>query len=115
MSLLSKVPTGTMRTQSFFYNRKINKNLSKLKLVLRRKQLKFLLYGQSEELFRVGLSTKLIISFTAVTSKNKNIDHRVKETYAIDSTHVTYGTDHVSLLRDSTMSSALNCFSCILL
>ena len=44
------------------------------------------------------------------------IDHRVKETYAIMSTEVTYETDHISLLCDSAMSSAPNfCFLCILL
>ena len=39
------------------------------------------------------------------------IDHGVKETYAIMSTEVTYETDHISLLCDSTISSAPNfCF-----
>ena len=33
--------------------------------------------------------------------------HRGKETCAIISTQVTYKTDHISLLQDSAMSSAL--------
>ena len=50
------------------------------------------------------------------TSKNKNTDHRVNEIRAIMSVQVTYETDHISSLRDSTMSNALNfCFLCILL
>ena len=50
------------------------------------------------------------------TSKNKNIDHGVKDTCAIMSTQVTYKINHVSLLQDSPISSALNfCFLCILL
>ena len=53
----------------------------------------------------------IILSFRVRTSKNKNIDHGVKETCAIMSTQVTYEIDHVSLLHDSTISSALNfCF-----
>ena len=52
-----------------------------------------------------------MLSFRVDTSKNKNIDHGVKETFAIMSTQVTYEIDHVVLLRDSTISSALNfCF-----
>ena len=47
-------------------------------------------------------------------SQNKNTDHQVKETYDIISTQVTYETGHISLLRDSTMPSAINCFLCIL-
>ena len=47
-------------------------------------------------------------SFTAGTSKNKIIDHRVKETCAIMLTQATYETDHIALLRHSTISSALN-------
>ena len=35
------------------------------------------------------------------TSKNKNIDHWVKETCAIMSTQVAYETDHHSLFCDS--------------
>ena len=41
----------------------------------------------------------IILSFTFGTSKNKNIDHRVKETCAIISTQVTYETDLISLHR----------------
>ena len=44
-------------------------------------------------------------------SKNKNIDHRVKEICAVISTQVTYETDQIYVLCCSTMSSALNfCF-----
>ena len=48
----------------------------------------------------------IILNFRVDTSKNKNID-LVKETCAIRSTQVTHETDHVSLLQDSTISSAL--------
>ena len=34
------------------------------------------------------------------TSKNKNFDHRIKETCAIMSTQVTCKTNHISLLCD---------------
>ena len=57
----------------------------------------------------------MILSFRVGISKNKNIDYRVKETCDIMSTQVTYEIDHVSLLKDSKISSALNfCFLCIL-
>ena len=52
------------------------------------------------------------LSFRVSTPKIKNIDHRVKGTCATDSTQVTYETDNIYLLRDSTMSSALN-FCCV--
>ena len=55
----------------------------------------------------MGKITIIILSFRVGTSKNKNIDHRVKETYAIMSTQVTYEVDYISLLRDLT-SRALN-------
>ena len=42
------------------------------------------------------------------TSKNKNTDHCLKEICAIMSIKVTYETDHISLLHDSTMPNALN-------
>ena len=46
------------------------------------------------------------LRFRVGISKNKNNDHRVKETCA-----VTYETDHISVLCHSTMSSAPNfCF-----
>ena len=48
------------------------------------------------------------------TSKTKNIDHQVKETWVIISTQVVYETNHISLFSDSRMSSAQNfCFLCI--
>ena len=50
----------------------------------------------------------IILSFRIGTSKDKNIEHGVKETCPIMSTQVTYKIDHVSLLQDSTISSALN-------
>ena len=50
----------------------------------------------------------IILSFRIGTSKNKNIEHGVKETCPIISTQVTYKIDHVSLLQDSTISRALN-------
>ena len=39
-------------------------------------------------------------SFMVSTSKNKNIDHGVQETYAIISTQGTYEIDGISLLQD---------------
>ena len=57
-----------------------------------------------------------ILSFMVGTSKNKNLHYRVKEAFAIMSAQVTYDTDHITLLCDSTMASAPNfCFLCILL
>ena len=50
----------------------------------------------------------IIISFRVGTFKNKNIDYGVKNTGAIMLAQVTYKIDHVSLLQDSTISSALN-------
>ena len=45
------------------------------------------------------------------TYKNKNTDHRVKETCTTMSIQVTYETYHMSLLHDSTMSNVLHfCF-----
>ena len=46
----------------------------------------------------VGKIMIIILSFWIGTSKNKNIDHRVKESYTIMSIQVTCETDHVSLL-----------------
>ena len=40
----------------------------------------------------------IILSFRVGTSKNKSIDHRAKESYAIMSTQATCETDHISLL-----------------
>ena len=58
---------------------------------------------------------KINLGFWVDTSKNKNIDHGVGETCAITSTQITCEIDHISLLQDSTISSALNfCFLCIL-
>ena len=69
------------------------------------------MYGQSGELYGVGRSLENNnndLKFKG-TSKNKNIDHRGKKDCANES-------DHISFLRDSTMSSALNfCFLSILL
>ena len=64
----------------------------------------------------VGKTIIIILSFKVGTSKNKNIDHEVQDTCAIISTQVTYETDHISLLCDSTKSGALNFyFLCIFL
>ena len=46
----------------------------------------------------------IILSFRVGISKNKNIDHRSKETCTIMSTQVTYEKDQIPLLRDSAMS-----------
>ena len=65
----------------------------------------------------IGKIFIIILSFRVGISKNKNIDHGVKETCAIMSTQVTYETGHTSFLCDSTMSSAsifLNVFYCYL-
>ena len=54
----------------------------------------------------VGKTIIIILRFRVGTSKNKNIDYRVN----------AYETEYVSVLRHSTMSSALNfsflCFYC---
>ena len=64
----------------------------------------------------VGKILIIMLGFRVGTFKNKNADHRVKETCAIMSIQVTYETPYISLLRDSAMSNALNfCFLCILL
>ena len=46
----------------------------------------------------VGKIMIIILSFWIGTSKNKNIDHHVKESYTITSIQVTCETDHISLL-----------------
>ena len=56
----------------------------------------------------VGKIRILILSFKVGISKNKNINHGVTETCAIMSIKVTYEIDHICLLRDSTISRALN-------
>ena len=53
----------------------------------------------------VGKIIIIILSFRVGISKNKNIDHRSKETCTIMSTQVTYEKDQIPLLPDSTMSS----------
>ena len=53
----------------------------------------------------------LMFQFQGRQSENKNTDHWVKETCATMSVQVTYETDHISLLCDSTVSNVLNfCF-----
>ena len=52
----------------------------------------------------------VFLSFRVSTLKIKNDDHRVKRTCATDSRQVTYETDNIYLLRDSTMSNALKFF-----
>ena len=61
----------------------------------------------------VGKMMIIILSFSVGASKDENIHHGVKETCAIMSTQVTYEIDHISLLQDSTILSALNFFSYI--
>ena len=51
----------------------------------------------------------IILSFRVSRSKNKNIDHGVKA-WATMSPQITYEIDHVSLLQDSTILSALDFF-----
>ena len=52
----------------------------------------------------VGKIIIIILNLGFYTSKNKNIDHRGIE-------NCTYESDYISLLRDSTIPSALNiCF-----
>ena len=58
----------------------------------------------------VGKILILILSFRVCISKNKNSDHYVKGTCAIMSIQITYETNHISLLCDSTMSYALSFF-----
>ena len=56
----------------------------------------------------VGKIIIIILNLGFGTSENKNVDHRGKENYAYEG--------DISLLRDSTMPSALNiCFLSILL
>ena len=63
----------------------------------------------------VGKIMTIILRFRVGASKNKNVDHGVKKTCAIMSTQVTYEINHIPLLSDSIISSALNfCFICIL-
>ena len=68
---------------------------------VRQREHNFLLCGESEKYFgSVGRSVgkiivMIILSFRVGTSKNKSIDHRVKEISAIMSTQVTYETWHI--------------------
>ena len=55
----------------------------------------------------VGKIITIILSFRVSTSENKSHDHRVKETCDIRSIQVTYETNNISLLQDSTMSNVL--------
>ena len=80
----------------------------------------FYCIGSWENFFWVGWSVQKIIIIIIILSFrvgiSKNIDHQVKETCAIVLTQVTYETDHISLICDSTVSSAANfCCLCILL
>ena len=83
-------------------------------MFIRRRQRNCFVVRAVERIISGRLLGKIIIkilSFKGGISKNKNIDHRVKETCAIMSAQVTYETDHFSVLRHSTMSGALNfCF-----
>ena len=61
-------------------------------------KLKILAVGRVISDRSVGKIKIIILSLRVGTSKNKNIDHGVKETCAIMSTQVTYEIDHISLL-----------------
>ena len=65
----------------------------------------------SQENFLGWLFGKIIIVILSFISKNKNIDHQVKETCAIMSAQVTNEINHISLLCDSAMSGAPNFFN----
>ena len=69
-------------------------------LSISRRQFNFLFVQAVERIISGWSVGKIIItlSFGVDTSKNKNIDHGVKETCAIMSTQVTYETDHITLL-----------------
>ena len=84
---------------------------SLVELVLGESNLIFCCAGSRENHFgSVGRSVgkMIILSFSVGTYKNKNIDHRVKETCTIMSTQVAHESKRISLLRDSTTSSALH-------
>ena len=70
---------------------------------IRRRQLNFLLYGQSTELFRVGRSVcKIIIimlSFRVGTCTNKIIDNEVKEMYYYVNTSDIWNRPHLFTSR----------------
>ena len=56
------------------------------------------------------LVTKIIIIiliFRISSSENKIVDHLLKETCAIRLVQVTYETNHIFILHDSTMLKAL--------
>ena len=67
-------------------------------LSISRRQLNFLFVQAVKRIISGWSVGKIIItlSFGVDTSKNKNIDHGVKETCAIMSTQVTYETDHIT-------------------
>ena len=50
----------------------------------------------------------IILNFVVGISKNKSIDHRIKETCTIMSTQIAYEIHHISVLCHSTMSGELN-------
>ena len=71
--------------------------LAHLNSYIRQKQLNLLLCEQSRD-WSVDKMITLILSFRVGISKNKNIDHGVKETCAIMATTVTQEIGHISLL-----------------
>ena len=90
---------------------KMLKMNSLVELVLGESKLIFCCVGSRENHFgSVGRSVgkMIILSFRVGKPKNKNFDHRVKETCAIMSTQVAHETKRISLRRDSTTSSALH-------
>ena len=84
--------------------------LKTLILLLRQRQLNFFCMGSQENYFlsvgRQNMNNNLKFQGQQGHLK-KNADHRVKETCAIISIQVTYETNHISLLHDSTMLNAL--------
>ena len=74
--------------------------------------------GQAVERIISGRSVGkiiLILNFRFGLSNSKNIDDGIKETCATMLTKGTYEVNHISLLWDSTISSALDfCLLCIL-
>ena len=110
-------------SQVYKHTNSIYEYMNSLKFIhkcfLRQRQLNFLVVWAVGRIilgWSVGIIIIIILSFRVGIFKNKYFDHQIKETCAIMSTQVTYEIDHVSLLKDSTISSALNfCFLCILL
>ena len=109
-------PVGQVRTVIWASERKLHtfKCTSKIIFLLKR-SLSYHTKANATKFFvvqAVGRITsgrsvgKIIINLRVRNdaSKNKNIDHGVKETCAIMSKQVAYEIDHICLLRDSAIS-----------